>query len=143
MLAWLKWHSFDTESQIRLVVSALVYTMNTKDGAGLPSIVIANLNPRGRSSQHLMIIISTDVAVEIANLKNVWRGQKKNKKSKNQWVINASHPFLYLTPREHPQLKASSSSPSSAETLWWRYGGAQGYSNRADAHYYAAQDLTL
>lgn len=31
----------------------------------------------------------------------------------------------------------------SAETLWWRYGGAQGYSNRADAHYYAAQDLTL
>lgn len=74
MLAWLKWHSFDTESQIQLIVPALVYTMNTRDGAELLNIAIANLNPRGRSSQHLMIIISTDVAAfekrkKIKNLK--------------------------------------------------------------------------
>lgn len=67
MLAWLEWHSLDTGSQIQLIFPELVWSVNTRDGGELLN-VIANWNPRGRSSQHLMIII----------------GGKKW----NQWVLN-------------------------------------------------------
>lgn len=55
-----------TESQIELIVSALVFAVNVQHVCwALPNIVIVNLNARGRSSQHLMMI-STEVAAAAA-----------------------------------------------------------------------------
>lgn len=85
----------------------------------------ANSNPRWRSAQHLLMILKSLIWKMPDSVFYISAFFPR--------VRNPSPPVVYLTSREHPQMKASSSSPS-AEMLRCRHRGvAQGNSNRGAA----------